>query len=373
MTSGNVPPSGKGWSVRPEERIPGSGWSPRPRKPFRREVLNGPSASRNTIHAARPAHALSAAGCGRSGPGLTAGLPRRLRLPWGRMGGQRISGLSGLFDGRLPINRKERYYTGTVLPMIVACDGFKHLNRFLELCGAPSKVAVEADPASCNIEFFTEYSLKESLRGGAEKRFSDPAGKDTPDLVIYIESDTSLLLSVEAKLFERASADILQGQLRKQADLLCIMSEGLGTRPLVRQVALLPAKLGVSGPIGDVPVLTWEQVACAFRDVAPVYWTAVLDEALSRYEELVSRGAKKNYNARIAGQRICMRYNKGDNPYVWMVREGGLHGPEIQEDLETGRWMKRKYLVSHQPPPKKDNWFPIADFVEKVDSYHKIA
>ncbi len=195
MTSGNVPPSGKGWSVRPEERIPGSGWSPRPRKPFRREVLDGPSASRNTIHGARPAHALSAAGCGRSGPGLTAGLPRRLRLPWGRMGGQRISGLSGLFDGRLPINRKERYYTGTVLPMIVACDGFKHLNRFLELCGAPSKVAVEADPASCNIEFFTEYSLKESLRGGAEKRFSDPAGKDTPDLVIYIESDTSLCCS----------------------------------------------------------------------------------------------------------------------------------------------------------------------------------
>ena len=46
------------------------------------------------------------------------------------MNDQRISGLSGLFGGRLPINRKERYYTGTVLPMIVASDVFKHFGRF---------------------------------------------------------------------------------------------------------------------------------------------------------------------------------------------------------------------------------------------------
>ncbi len=31
----------------------------------------------------------------------------------------------------LPLNRKEQYYTATVLPMIVASDGFAYLHRFL--------------------------------------------------------------------------------------------------------------------------------------------------------------------------------------------------------------------------------------------------
>ena len=289
------------------------------------------------------------------------------------MSDQRISRLTGLFDERLPINRKERYYTGTVLPMIVASNEFAHLNCFLELCEVPSDVAVKADPASCNIEFFTEHGFKDSLKGGAEKRFRAPADKSAPDLVIYIESDKSLLLSVEAKLFENVSAYTLQGQLRRQADLLHVMFDGVGTRPLVHQVALLPAKLGIPGPIGDVHVITWEKVACTFRDVAPVYWIAVLDEALIRYEDLVSRSAGRNYDATITGQEIYMRHNEGDNTYSWMGREGGLHGLKIHDDLETEGWMKRKYKVRYEPPTNRHNWFAIADYVKKVDFYHKMV
>src|SRR6185312_6165083 len=43
-----------------------------------------------------------------------------------------------MFDSSLPLNRKERFYTGTVLPMLIASDGFMHLNRFLRLCSAPT-------------------------------------------------------------------------------------------------------------------------------------------------------------------------------------------------------------------------------------------
>ena len=104
------------------------------------------------------------------------------------MSDRRVLGLSGLFSRRLPINRKERYYTGTVLPMIVAGEGFKHFGRFLTLCGVP-KVALEADPASSNVQFLTEYGFKESLADGAEKRFRDPGGRYIPDLVVYVESE----------------------------------------------------------------------------------------------------------------------------------------------------------------------------------------
>ena len=288
------------------------------------------------------------------------------------MSDQKISRLAGLFDNRLPINRKERYYTGTVLPMIVASDGFAHLNRFLELCRVPSDVAVDADPASCNIEFFTEYGFKESLMAGAEERFHAPS-RSAPDLVIYIESDTSLLLSVEAKFFDRTSVYSLQGQLRNQFELLSCMHDGLKTRPLAHQVALLPERSGIAGPIGDVPVVTWEQVACAFRGVAPVYWIAVLDEALCRYEDLVSRSAGRNYDATITGQEICMRHNEGDNTYTWMGRDRGLHGPEIDDDLRNEKWRTHKYRVRHHPLPANRNWFPIEEFIQKVDFHYRIV
>lgn len=85
-------------------------------------------------------------------------------------------------DERLPLNRKERYYTGTVLPMIVAADGFAHLHRFLHLSG------LRVNPAGANplvggqdIQFFTEYGFAESVFTARDKeRFGGhPVEHDT--------------------------------------------------------------------------------------------------------------------------------------------------------------------------------------------------
>ncbi len=287
------------------------------------------------------------------------------------MSDKRVAGLSGLFGERLPINRKERYYTGTVLPMIVASDGFAHFGRFLTLCGVP-KIAVEADPASSNVQLFTEYGFKESLVDGAEKRFRDPGGRDTPDLVVYAESEPSRLLGVEAKVFHRPSVADLREQLRKQADLLSVMADGVGTQPSVHQVALLPAGLRMPERIDNVPVLTWERVADAFRDIAPPYWIGVLDEALRRYGRLASQPGsgdtyRQNCDAVIIGQEIYARHRRRDTTYTWMGRNRGLHGQEIQSDLQTGKWRTREYEVRHNPLKGNRNWFPIADFIRLVE------
>lgn len=290
------------------------------------------------------------------------------------MSDQRISGLSELFRGRLPINRKERYYTGTVLPMIVASDGFAHLGRFLALCGVP-EVTVEADPASTNVQFFTEYGFKESLKDGAEERFQDPGGQDTPDLVVYVESEPPLLLSVEAKVFDRPSVANLREQLRKQADLLSVMAAGVGTRPSVHQVALFPAEFSASERIDEVPVLTWERVADTFRDIAPAYWIGVLDEALRRYSQLASHGSNtygQNCDAKILGQEIYDRHQRDDTTYSWMGRNRGLHGPELQKDVETGKWRTQRYEVRHNPLRGNRNWFPIDAFIKKIEFYRRI-
>ena len=287
------------------------------------------------------------------------------------MSDRRISGLSGLFGERLPINRKERYYTGTVLPMIVASDGFKHFGRFLDLCGV-SEVAVEADPVSSNIQFFTEYGFKESLVDGAENRFSDPGGRDTPDLVVYVESQPSLLLGVEAKVFHRPSIAGVREQLQKQAQLLSVMADGVGTRPSVHQVALLPAGLRMPERIDETPVLTWERVADTFRDIAPPYWIGVLDEALRRYDRLASQPGsgdtyRQNCDDVIIGQEIYARHRQGDTTYTWMGRNRGLYGPEIQGDLRTGKWRTREYEVRYDPLESNRNWFPIVDFIRLVE------
>lgn len=293
------------------------------------------------------------------------------------MSAQRISGLSGLFGGRLPINRKERYYTGTVLPMIVASDGFKHFGRFLALCGVP-EVAVEADPTSSNIQFFTEYGFKESRMDGAEKRFRDPAGRDTPDLVIYVENEASLLLGVEAKVFHRPSISDLEKQVRTQAELLSIMADGVGTRPSVHQIALLPAGFGASEWIDEVPVLTWERVADTFRDVAPPYWIGVLDEALRRYGRLASQPGsgdtyRQNCDDVIKGQEIYDNYKSGDRVFNTMGRApGGLNGKRLKEDLTFDTWPTQDYEVRYDSRPLNRNWFAIAAFIKKIEFHQRI-
>jgi hypothetical protein len=70
----------------------------------------------------------------------------------------------------LPLNRKERFFTGTVLPMIVCRDGFKHLHALLELVGCHEPLSVCATAGQENIQFFSEYSFVESVVGEARKR-----------------------------------------------------------------------------------------------------------------------------------------------------------------------------------------------------------
>src|SRR5262249_49879561 len=60
----------------------------------------------------------------------------------------------------LPISRKERYYTGTVLPAILADSRFINLDLFLAMCGLLDVPINDDNPW---IEFVTEYGFAESV------------------------------------------------------------------------------------------------------------------------------------------------------------------------------------------------------------------
>ena len=72
--------------------------------------------------------------------------------------------LKEMLRNELPLNRKEKFYTGTVFPMIVCKDNFKHLHLLLSLLGIPPIPGIVANSNESNILFFTEYNLVDAIK-----------------------------------------------------------------------------------------------------------------------------------------------------------------------------------------------------------------
>lgn len=278
--------------------------------------------------------------------------------------------LRRLFATGLPMNRKERFFTGTVFPMIVCCEDMAHVDRLLATVGVGA-VDIDGRPGSTNLQLFTEYGFTESVVGAASDRF-DTAGlsRATPDIVIHLAGPVGRLLLIEAKMYDRPTATDLVAQIEGQKGIGVVMADGLGLDANhVVSVALLPQRLADEiGPIGDIAVLTWEDLRELYLDVAPAYWLEVLNQALADYELLagaaVTFGA--NADATLSGQAIYDGYHAGDLPYLTMGRQGGLTGGSLATDLSSGAWKQRPYECRIAAEPVNTNWFTVTEFVEAV-------
>lgn len=61
------------------------------------------------------------------------------------------------FHKYLPLNRKEKFYTATVLPQIICSDNFRNFRLFLDLIpNMQPKLVVLPDATANNILFLTE-------------------------------------------------------------------------------------------------------------------------------------------------------------------------------------------------------------------------
>lgn len=277
---------------------------------------------------------------------------------------------------RLPFNRKERYFTGTVFPMIVASDGFAHLDRLLDLCGLPGVHVEPGLNADQDVQFFTEYSFRESIFTPADReRFRDaPRGGDTPDIVL---AGPDWLLTIEAKMYDQPTTVSLNSQVARQWELVEYWASAFGVDPArVRHVALVPDALARRlGPL-SCPTVTWEALADTYRDVAPRYWLAQLDYA-NRALLTTPPDAAFGVNAlgHRTGQEIAdgrLVPGPGDatdlDPaalFDYMGRGGGLDGKALIDDVATGRWRSHRYEVRVGDAPNS-NWFAISDFLDRV-------
>ncbi len=278
-----------------------------------------------------------------------------------------MESLSALLDETLPLNRKERFYTGTVLPGIV-CAQLPELARLTALMGWPS-VDVRDDPQDCGLVFFTEYGIAESAYGPARARFEGlSTARDTPDVVFLVTRPEPVLFALEAKMFDRPGGGALRKQLDQQLDLLLPLAQrlaswlGVDAVPVVHRALLPPEQMTLH--LEPHQAISWSELRDAYAGIAPPYWLAMLDEALNRYVDLVTR-ALPNDDARLSGQAIVSDFQGGSLPYNFMGRHRGLHGPAMREDITTGTWVSTMYQVAVSDP-NNPNWFPIADFVQRV-------
>lgn len=281
--------------------------------------------------------------------------------------------LDDLLNSTLPLNRKERYYTGTVLPALLCADSMRYLDRL----GRPDMLDlglldVRDDPDDCTVLLFTEYSLIESAIGPIGAKFPGMAAlaKDTPDLVVLVTQPEPVLIALEAKMYDRPSKPELVKQLAAQKSQLDQLCTHLAAHLSVKQVrlahwALLPAKLAKAMPDLGTPILTWEQVLDAYADVDQRYFHAVLATALARYDTLVSKWAGYQ-DGELAGAKLVTRTLAGDAMWPHMGAAGGLKGQRVVAAIADGSWATQEFQCRHQALPGNKSWFTVEAFIHAL-------
>lgn len=279
--------------------------------------------------------------------------------------------LQDLMNNGLPINRKERFYTGTVFPMLVCQNEFRHFDRFTALIEGYVPQPIDVYPSTANIQFFTEYGLAESIIGNSAKRLVNPPyERDTPDIIILIRGTHSALIAIEAKMFLAPAPTALRRQMTDQRPLLNYLRDILSI-DYVYHVALVPKQWQVTLGNFEFPVITWHDLYDQFLTVLPNdYFLTVLGIALDKYDDLVSHRSAdggKNNERKMTGLSIYEGFKAETLTMNIMGRQSGLNGKPIGEDLETGNWQKQIYETSSATELPNPNWFYIEDFIARID------
>jgi len=266
----------------------------------------------------------------------------------------------------LPINRKERFYTGTVLPSLLFHGGLSNLYSFLrQIRGFPDEVKQENTKDA--FLFYTEYNLKESAgkRNVGTEIFT--ATRDTPDVVIQILQPVTAFVIVEAKMFAKLTQNRFDRQMKAQKNAIIDVLTQTYQGCYAFHIALLPNKLGFQDTSDDYQILNWE----FFLDNKGLnlqgnYFIDYLKYALKNYDKLVSKagGKASTIQAQKSGMSIYLDY-KEDKIY-WVGRFGGI--ATIEDDVRTGAWRNKLYGINIEEPRdgREGNWVTSKEFADII-------
>lgn len=265
--------------------------------------------------------------------------------------------------------------------MIVAKDNFKYIDRFFTLLNLHSVTEIVSTGPNVNIQFFTEYSLIESIHRTKRKFFELPETKDTPDIVILVSGLTKVLIALEAKMFDAPTNAKLTQQMDNQRKILGSIASTLEIgASSIYHFALLPEELKSNIEKNfKYDCITWQELRDEFKDVCKDdYFFNILELALEEYDNLAAKTLTFGANSerKIKGINIFSDFKNGKPGPKWIGREGGIHGGYLRDDIsKERRWERQSYETRREPPPHSAmrNWFTIEAFVNAVDEFENIA
>lgn len=267
----------------------------------------------------------------------------------------------------LPINRKERFYTGTVLPSLLFHCGQGNLYKFFQLIrDFPETINEQATGDS--FLFYTEYNLKQSAGQRNVGLKMDVAFNDTPDVLILVLKPVPALIAIEAKVFADVSQGCMDEQMVRQAEIvLAPIAKACGvTAQHVFHIALVPQKLKLVST-ASWQVLNWEVfLDTSHFNLAGNHFYNYLRFALEHYDHLVSLASwnPQTASGEWSGEQIRQAVQAGE--CVWVGRKGGEEA--IRADIAGGRWQYRSYYINSKKPKngRPGNWISGERFVELV-------
>lgn len=285
-----------------------------------------------------------------------------------------MSKLKSNFENYLPLNRKERYYTGTVLPQIICFDNFKHIHRFLNLIiGFPKNLDIKPNASINNIQFLSEYSLKESANFDTNSvKFANvPETKETPDIVILISEPEPYLVLIEVKMYSGINHSDFIKQLSDQRKMVNCIKDNLNIPDNnIFHLGLVPQKMFGSTTSNEFQVLYFEDILSVYKDILEDnYFYNVLQLAIDKYPVLKSNSTGssygKNMECKLTGLQIIEEVKSGKKFIIG--RNRGINGPELVKDIETGGWKSFSYEVNFsETNPINRNWFTSGQFYSRV-------
>lgn len=279
-----------------------------------------------------------------------------------------MSNLTNNYLKYLPINRKKKFYTDTLLPSIICYDNFKYFNLFLDLIkNFPKNLKIHPEADRNNIQFITEFSIKESVDFYKNSFSSSIKTGETPDVVILITEPELYLIVIEAKMFCSTKITEFNNQILGQRKVIdCIKSNINVPDNNIYHIGLIPKKYFLEGIALDFQMIFWEDIINAYKQIlSNNYFYETLVLAINNYESLVSKydgsGKGKNSEDRLQGTAIVDKYKNGE--IFWVGRNRGLWGNELKSDKETGNWKKFKYEINYSSKtPPNANWFSVENF-----------
>ncbi len=187
----------------------------------------------------------------------------------------------------LPLNRKEKFYTGTILPALLLHNGFSNLYQFLHaIPGFPAQI--NEQNTKDNLLLYTEYNLKESAGKKNVGIEIETDRRDTPDAIIEIITPLKVFVVIEAKMFANPTLSDFNSQMQDQKKTVVDTLEKAYQPHDIFHVALLPRQLGFSDT-ANYNVINWQFfLNNPELDLQDNYFFPYLQFALENYDKLVS-------------------------------------------------------------------------------------